>query len=137
MIEMKEPLAAPIIPRDFAFYYDGLRERRLLVQECSNCGHRRHPPGPMCPICQSLEWRTRDVKQDGALYSYVVHHYPVFPDYKSPHAVALVQLEPDIRMTGGLFGIAPDAIEIGMRVSARFAEHADGFIFHYFVPVVR
>jgi uncharacterized OB-fold protein len=132
---MKAPLQGPEIPRDFAFFYEGLRDRRLLVQQCSRCRHLRHPPSPSCPRCLSLEWEAVDAPLDGTVHSFVIHHYPVFPDYESPHVVVLVDLGPNLRMVGALFGAATRSVTIGMPVRAGFASHAEGFVFHYFEPV--
>ena len=43
---------APTMNRDTAFFWDGLREHKLLFQRCKDCNTVRHPPGPMCPILQ-------------------------------------------------------------------------------------
>ena len=49
---------APTVTPDTEFFWSGLREERLLVQRCDDCGLLRHPPRPMCPRCNSLEWGT-------------------------------------------------------------------------------
>ena len=46
----------------------------------------RHPPGPMCPRCQSLEWDSLVASGRGHVYSFVVMHHPQFPPFEYPHA---------------------------------------------------
>ncbi|MCU1397225.1 MAG: hypothetical protein JWN62_334, partial [Acidimicrobiales bacterium] len=55
------PAVRPLRPRpatthDIAFFFDGLNEGKLLIQQCADCGTLRHPPGPMCRNCHSLRW---------------------------------------------------------------------------------
>ena len=51
---------APTITPDTAFFWDGLKEHKLLIQRCAACGVLRHPPRPMCPRCNSLDWDAVD-----------------------------------------------------------------------------
>ena len=48
----------PGITLDNQFFWDGLKDEKLLIQKCSNCGYMQAPPDPMCPKCQSLEWES-------------------------------------------------------------------------------
>lgn len=137
MIEFKQPLRAPTIPRDFVFFYEGLRNHELLGQQCQGCGHKRWPIQVICPDCRSLEWQPIKLPLQGSLYSYVIHHYPVFPDYPSPNLVGLVEVEPGVRIVGAVSVAEGTPIEIGMPLTARFAEHSDGFVLHYFTAEQR
>ena len=47
---------APTISPDTEFFWNGLREHKLLIQRCKGCGTVRNPPQPMCPKCRSLDW---------------------------------------------------------------------------------
>lgn len=86
----------------------------------------------MCPDCRSLDWQEVNLPLSGKLYSYVIHHYPVFPDYPSPNIIGLVEVEPGVRVVGAVSLEEGKTIEIGMPMEARFAEHSDGFVLHYF-----
>ena len=46
----------PSINQDVAFFWEGVAEGKLLIQRCLKCQALRHPPGPGCPKCSSLEW---------------------------------------------------------------------------------
>ena len=59
---------APAISPDTEFFWDGLREHKLLIQRCAGCGQLRHPPRPMCPNCRSLDWNTIESSGRGAIY---------------------------------------------------------------------
>jgi hypothetical protein len=109
----------PSITHDNAFFWEGVEKGELLIQRCS-CGALRHPPGPMCPKCQSLEWDTLASSGRGVVYSFVLAHHPKIPPFDSPNPIVLVELEEGTRIVSNLVGIDPEAIEIGMRVRARF-----------------
>ena len=49
----------PRIAPDNEPFWAGLRERRLLLPFCNECGKPHLPPGPVCPFCFSdaIEWR--------------------------------------------------------------------------------
>jgi len=106
---------------DFAFFYAGLEADQLLIQKCSACGALRNPPGPMCPVCSSLEWTTVAAKGSGAVYSYTVHYHPPLAGFETPHPVVLVALDEGVRFIGSLRGVPINAIRIGMPVRVEFA----------------
>ena len=69
----------PAATQDNAFWFEGARDHRLLIQHCTSCGPLRHPPLPACGNCGSLEWDAVESTGRGTLYSYVVVHYPQVP----------------------------------------------------------
>lgn len=110
----------PGITRDTQFFWDGVRDRKLLIQRCQGCQTLRHPPGPMCPHCGSLEWDSVESSGRGVIYSFVVAHHPPIPPFDYPHPVALVELEEGTRFVADLIEIEPDAVTIGMPVVLEF-----------------
>jgi uncharacterized OB-fold protein len=127
------PRPLPSITHDNAFFWEGVEKGLLLIQRCS-CGALRHPPGPMCPKCQSLEWDTLAASGRGVVYSFVLAHHPKIPPFDSPNPIVLVELEEGTRIVSNLVGIDPEAIEIGMRVRARFDPVEEGRTLLQFEP---
>lgn len=115
----------PVENYDSRHFWQGLRDGKLLIQQCADCGARRHPPQPMCEKCQSLDWTTHESGLAGTIYSYTVIHYPEIPPFEYPNAVVLVDLDEGVRIAAQLTGSAPDDIEIGQRVTARIVEVQD------------
>ena len=74
----------PSITLDNAFWFDGAREHRLLIQRCASCGALRHPPRPRCDRCGSYEWDALEASGRGIIYSYVVNHHPQVPAFDYP-----------------------------------------------------
>ncbi len=75
----------PAANQDNAFFWDGIKRGKLLIQRCTGCQRLRHPPGPMCPKCSSLEWDTLEASGRGSVYSYVVAHHPPVPSVEVFH----------------------------------------------------
>jgi 3-oxo-4,17-pregnadiene-20-carboxyl-CoA hydratase alpha subunit len=112
----------PAVNRDNAFFFEGAKEGKLLIQRCSSCGALRHPPGPMCPQCRSLQWEALEASGKGTIYSFVVNHHPQIPAFDYPLAVVLVELEEGVRLISNVVDLAPEDVEIGMPVEVTFVE---------------
>ncbi|MFD4261914.1 bifunctional MaoC family dehydratase N-terminal/OB-fold nucleic acid binding domain-containing protein [Streptomyces sp. NPDC058534] len=110
------PRPRPAVNRDNAFFFDGAKRHRLLIQRCAACSTLRHPPGPCCPECNSLEWDTVEASGRGHVYSYVVNHHPRHPAFHFPLVVAVVELAEGTRLITNLTGVAPDDVAIDMPV---------------------
>lgn len=116
---------------DNQHYWDGVRDGSVLIQRCTACKALRHPPSPMCPRCQSLDWDTVAASGKAALHSYTICHHPLPPWETGPYAVVLVDLEvPDSddtpRIVCGTRGVAHEDLKIGMALGLVFE---DGLVF--------
>jgi uncharacterized OB-fold protein len=125
---------APSTTADTQFFWDGVKEHRLLVQRCTGCGTLRHPPRPMCPACRSLEWDALEASGRAAVYSFVMPHHPPLPGFDDGYIVALVELEEGTRLVTNLVGVAPGDVTIGMPVEVRFEEFDGGLVLPLFGP---
>ncbi|MDT3440201.1 MULTISPECIES: Zn-ribbon domain-containing OB-fold protein [unclassified Pseudofrankia] len=122
-----------VVTDDSAIFWDAAAEGRLVAQRCGGCGVLRHPPRPMCPHCQSLDYKAEQLSGRGALYSYALLHHPRNPAFDYPVLAALVDLDEGIRLVSNLVDVAPGDIRIGMRLEVAFEPTAgDGS-----VPVFR
>lgn len=106
--------------KDYGFFYEGLRNRKILIQKCEICGLLRNPPSPMCSSCNSLDWHAVEMAGKGSIFSYTIHHYPAIPGFDTPHPIGVIELDEGVRMVAGLDGILFDRIEIGAPVQAEF-----------------
>jgi uncharacterized OB-fold protein len=130
----RPPRPRPAITQDNAFWFEGAREHRLLIQRCSSCGTLRHPPLPACAVCGSLEWEVVESSGRGSLYSYVVVHYPQVAAFEYPLPIGLVELEEGTRVVANLGGVDLDQIQVGMALRAEFVDHDDELSLPVFVP---
>jgi uncharacterized protein len=118
----KRPRPRPVVNRDNAAFWEGVRRRRLLIQRCTACGTLRHPWLPGCNACGGLDWDTVEASGEGTVYSYVVMHHPPFPAFSPPYAVVLIELTEGVRMIGNVVGVPYDKVRIGLPVRLEFQE---------------
>jgi uncharacterized protein len=115
----------PAMSQDTAFFWEGAERGELLIQRCTGCQMLRHPPGPGCPSCGSMEWDTMVSSGRGTVHSYAVHHYPPIPGHDIPNVVALVDVEEGVRILANLTDIEPDDVKVDMPVEVHFAVRDD------------
>jgi uncharacterized OB-fold protein/acyl dehydratase len=134
-VEPKPNRPRPAVNLDNQFFFDGAKDERLLIQKCSSCATLRHPPGPMCPRCRSVEWEAVEASGKGTVYSFVTNHHPQIPSFDYPLDVALIELEEGVRLISNVIGIEADAVEIGMAVEVEFTAFDDELTLPQFRPV--
>lgn len=126
-------MLTPVVDDDGAPFWEYAGRGELRVQTCADCAEPRFPPRPCCPHCQSFASEWRAVSGRGRVWSYVVPHPPLLPDYaeQAPYNVIVVELAdaPRIRLVGNLVtgpdaplnSLSPDRIRIGARVQVVFS----------------
>ena len=125
----------PAVGRDNAFFWEGVEQRELRIQQCGGCGVLRHPPAPMCARCGSTDQGYVVSSGRGVVYSHVTHHYPPLPGVVLPHTVLLVELEEGVRVISELAaGIDPSTVTIGTPVQLGFAQVPGGQLLPVFAP---
>ncbi len=129
------PRPAPPVTTDTKFWWDGIAENKLLIQRCLGCAELRHPPGPMCPACHSLEWDSVESRGRGEIYSFVTFHHPPIPPFEYPNVVVLVELAEGTRVVSNLPGVAPEDVKIGQPVQAFYTELEEGRTLLQFKPL--
>jgi uncharacterized OB-fold protein len=82
----------PTTTLDTRFFWEALKNERLLIQRCTGCRALRHPPRPMCPSCNSLAWDTIDASGRGTVHSFVMPRHPPLPWFEGTYIVALIDL---------------------------------------------
>jgi hypothetical protein len=99
-------------------YWDGLREGRLRLQRCADCGKPRHYPRPVCDACWSMNAEWFDASGRGTVHSWTVTHYAFHPGFKGdlPYTLLTVDLEEGVRMNAQARGIATPAVGLAVRV---------------------
>lgn len=113
-------------------FYDGCKQRKLLIQRCKGCGRFRFPPTPMCPECNSMEHEFTAVSGRGTVAAYTVipgfepRAVPMFtwPPDGYPIVVAIVEL-PDadgVHVATNVVGCDPKDVKVGLPVSVVFED---------------
>lgn len=99
----------PITPESKP-YWDGMKESKLMLPKCQDCGQVHFYPRVFCPACHSrnLTWIQGSGK--GKLYSFAILQRPFNRAVKvpTPYVLAMVELEEGPRMMSVLVNVAPD-----------------------------
>ena len=120
MIEKPEPTPnADTLP-----FWEACNREELLFQHCQKCGHDQFYPRRICKQCgsQDLEWRNADLQ--GTVYSFTIQHRAPTPAFREdvPYIIALVDLEPGIRMMMNVKNCSLEDICVGMPVRIIFED---------------
>jgi uncharacterized protein len=113
---------APVADADSQFYWEGLAQELLSVQECTACGRRRFPPMPCCPYCAATGTVIREATA-GTVYSWITVRRAFQPAFAAevPYTIATVDLDGGGRIAGRLE--PEDAATPGLRVRPHFVHH--------------
>ena len=105
--------------RDVAPFWDALREGRLILQRCGDCGRARYPVAPVCPHCAGRSWDWQPLSGSGTVHSWIRYHRGYLPEFEPlmPYDVVCVALDGGPTMFARLTGAAADPW-IGMPVQA-------------------
>lgn len=123
-------------------FFTSLRDdKKIMATRCGKCGVNFIPPRKVCPGCfgENTEWV--EVSGEGTVLSFTVARRPfesIPSDKKLPVIWGLVRLDgADTALLHFLGEVAPEAVKIGMRVKAVFADSRTGAIrdISHFKPV--
>ncbi|MDQ0582056.1 bifunctional MaoC family dehydratase N-terminal/OB-fold nucleic acid binding domain-containing protein [Streptomyces rishiriensis] len=115
----------PVVNRDNAGFWEGVRRHRLLVQRCTACATLRFPWLPGCNACGSARWEGVEASGEGTVFSYVVMHHPPFPAFSPPYAIGLIELAEGVRIVSNVVDVPYDKVRIGMPVELEFRSYDD------------
>jgi uncharacterized OB-fold protein len=115
-------------------FWSGAAEGELRFPRCSSCGRPDFPAAEHCRGCLSdtLQWEVSAGR--GTVYSYTVVWRPVTPDFSTPYAPAVIELDEGYAMLSNLIGLDTDDLRVGMRVAVEFAALDGGLTLPYFRP---
>ncbi len=108
-MEIDRPLPQPITP-EAKPYWDGLKERKLLLPRCADCGHTFFYPRVLCPRCHSRAIQWIQASGRGRLYAFGIAHQSFNRAFKvpPPYVLAMIELEEGPRMVSNLINIEAD-----------------------------
>ena len=117
-------------------FWDALRDGRVELQRCDDCGRWVHYPRSRCPACLSDRLTWTPVDGTGVVYTFTVAEQPTAPPFADevPQLLAIVELTEGVRVSTTLVDVDPGAIAIGMPVTPVFDHGADGLTLLRFRP---
>jgi hypothetical protein len=124
----------PTPTHDSGPYWDGLKEGRLMLQKCSDCGTVRHYPRPVCEQCYSMNVEWVEASGRGTVHSWTISHHAFHPCFKKdlPLTLVTVDLEEGVRLCARLKGAAAEALDFDAPVQVGFEAVDDKLV----VPIL-
>jgi uncharacterized OB-fold protein len=107
-------------------FWESTRQRRYLIQSCTDCGQPVFYPRSFCPHCGGSALAWREASGRGQVYTFTVEHKPGAAFGPDPYVVALVELEEGIRVMSNVVGIAHDRVTVGLPVELTWEPLEDG-----------
>lgn len=113
-------------------YWDGLKDHKLLIQQCEDCHQSIFYPRSICPHCFSDHLSWFQANGTGTIYSFTIVHQGYGPfKGETPYVVGIIELDEGVRMMTRIIG-DKDEISIGKRVSVVYKEVEEDFVLPYF-----
>jgi len=136
-MELERPLPHPITP-EARPYWEGLREHRLMLPRCLDCGRAFFYPRIACPYCHSRQIVWTQASGRGRLHAFEIAYQPMGRAFtvKPPYVLAMIELEEGPRMMSNLINVEPDprAIRCDMPVEVVFERLTDEITLPLFQP---
>lgn len=136
--EIKKPL--PEVTSLNQPFWDGARERKLVMPRCHDCGAWVWCPRPVCGECGSdkLDWE--QISGRGKVFAFTVIREVVgralrgfAPDI--PYVTAWIDLDEGPRFCSNVIGCPIEDVKIGMDVEVVFEDAGDRITLPKFKPL--
>lgn len=112
--------------------WDSAEDGQLLLKSCRQCGDICHPPLPMCPQCQSLEWDSLAVSGQALLKSWLASTRPDQSE-QVPRIVIVAQLQEGVAFVSNLIDASLEDLCEDMPLEFCF-ERVDATVLPLFRP---
>ncbi len=107
-------------------FWEATRDRRLVLQWCTDCDQPVQYPRSFCPRCHGscLDWR--EASGQGVVHAATVEHRPERMGETEHYAVVLVDLDEGARLMANLVGCEPGEVHVGAPVQVTWEPLEDG-----------
>ena len=116
--EYKLPI--PVADEESGPFFEGAKQRKLMILRCTRCGTWRLPGRERCVDCWSTESEWAQASGRGKLYTFGIMHqqyHPAFADVV-PYNYAIVELEEGPRLVSNIVGCPNEELRVDMPVEA-------------------
>lgn len=137
---MSNQRPVPLEDRDSLPFWEGLREHRFLLRECTDCGHVFFPSRIVCPECWSSNLTWEQTSGRGVIHSYTTVEAGATSAFaeRTPYTLALITLDEGCRVFGMMRLEDSQSPAIDMPVECGYETDPDsGVVFPIFLPVER
>ncbi|HEX4210756.1 MAG TPA: OB-fold domain-containing protein [Candidatus Binataceae bacterium] len=122
----QRPKPVPVADELSAPFWQGARDRQLVIQRCADCDYYNHPPRPFCDACLSQRFEFQVVSGRGSIYSFTVMHQRDVAgfEHEAPFINIVVELaeQPLLLMVANLPGDERERVRVGVPVEVCFED---------------
>ncbi len=117
-------------------FWQGVREEKLMIQKCTECGQPIFYPRMCCPFCFSDQIEWMEASGRGRIYTYTIvrSNAPSSFIADMPFVIAVVRLEEGVQMLSNIVDCEPTAVYCEMPVEVTFEKLSDEFTLPKFRP---
>jgi uncharacterized protein len=132
----QRPKPVPVADELSDDFWNGARERRLVIQRCIDCNYYNHPPRPYCDACLSQQLEFQAVSGRGLIYSFTVMHQRDVAgfEHEAPFINIVVELaeQPLLLMVTNLAIGERERVRVGAQVEVCFEERSADLVIPQF-----
>lgn len=127
----------PEVTPENSFYWEGLSNGEVLVEQCTECDTFMHPARGICRACQGRNLRRVPLTGPGMIEGFTVNWQRWAPTLEVPYALAEVTFasHPGIRVLGRVRGFDLDSLAVGEMVDVSVEDGPAGTTVPCFVPL--
>ncbi len=127
MVDREYSLPIPTADAESEPFFRGAKERKLMLQRCSNCGTWRLPGRERCVDCWSEEAEWAEASGRGKLYTFGVMHQKIHPAFADivPYSFAIVELAEGPRLVTNIVDCPNEELRVDMPVTAFYDDVSD------------
>ncbi len=118
-------------------FWDAVHERRLIIQQCTDCGEKIFYPRLICTACfsQNLEWIEASGKGTVYTFTIVVNNAPSAFLEDMPYIIAVIKLDEGVQMLSNIVECDPDQVYCDMPVEVTYKKINDEYTLPVFKPI--
>lgn len=136
MAEYTKPLPIPL--HEDKEFWAGTKRHELLLKKCADCSTFVWYTNPMCPECQSMNFKWVKSKGKGTVFSYNIVYRTFtsgWPPEDVPYINVIVDLEEGARFLANLCECKPEDVKIDMPVEIFFDDVTEEITLPKFKPI--
>lgn len=121
-------------------FWTATKAGELRMQKCTQCGHIRHPVGPVCTQCLSPQCEWVAMSGKGTVLAHLVFHQVYHRAWanEAPYSVIMVQLDEGPRMFSDVEDPQhryQDVDLVGRKVELQFRPMSADIVLPWFLPL--
>jgi len=116
-------------------FFQGLVERKLVLQYCPHCKKYSLTSNRFCPYCLSeVVWK--EVSGDGTIYTWTTNYQNSHPAFTAeiPYVIGTIQLKENVLFIARILNLKSDDLKINMPVKVNFWEMGNTYPIPFFEP---